>query len=65
MEVSFNPEKVKINPKDIDSIGDVNVHIVSSGNLYIPITNLKKISKEDIILKISNVEKDTIDNINF
>ena len=65
MEISFNPEKVKINPKNIDSIGDVNIQVVSSGILYVPITNLKKISKEDVVLKISNVEKNAIDNINF
>ena len=65
IEVSFNPEKVKINPKNIDSIGDVNIQVVSSWNLYVPITNLKEINKDDIILKISNVGKDAIDNINF
>jgi len=65
MQIAYNPEKVHISNDNLDSRFDITAQQINTGNVYVMLTNIGQIKKWETILKIKNIRKTDIVNINF
>lgn len=65
MQIAYNPQKVKVSKDNLDSKFDLTAQQINTWNVYVMLTNIGKISQWENILKIKNITKDDIVNINF
>ncbi len=64
-QIAYNPQKIHLTKDSFDSQFDLTSQQISTGNVYIMLTNINQIRKGETILKIKGITKDNIVNINF
>ena len=64
-QIAYNPEKLNINKDNLDSDFDLTAQQITTGNVYVMLTNIGQIKQGQIILKVKDIKKDDIVNINF